>query len=135
MKQCLLKTASVTAIAAFLFAMTQSCVKEEFDLERIDTTVSFGGEALVFPLGSTEQLILKTLLPEEDFEFITSMDGVYGFRMSEEMDFSEDIPDISADMDIDAVEISEDLEVNFDDISGYENTSMKLLAASISWRY
>lgn len=117
MKQCLLKTASVTAIAAFLFAMTQSCVKEEFDLERIDTTVSFGGEALVFPLGSTEQLILKTLLPEEDFEFITSMDGVYGFRMSEEMDFSEDIPDISADMDIDAVEISEDLEVNFDDIS------------------
>ena len=42
------KTASVTAAAAVFIALPQSCVNEEYDITKIDKTVAFGGEELVF---------------------------------------------------------------------------------------
>ena len=124
-KQFCLKTASGIAAAVMLFALPQSCVNEEYDISKIDTTVSFGGEALVFPLGSTARLTLKTLLPEEDFDYITSQlqgqdEGVYGFSMSGEMnDLGDAIPDISemlsiADMEVNPEPIEYELNYNMD---------------------
>ena len=56
-------------------------------------------DELVFPLGSTEQLKLKTLLSEEDFKYITSSDdGAYRFTVTPEnnepIDLSDEIPDL-----------------------------------------
>ena len=106
----------ITAASVFL-ALPSSCVNEEYDITKIDTTVSVGGDALVFPLGSTEQLKLKTLLSEDDFQYITSLEGgVYGFKMSDSMDLSDDIPDLTSELKIDPVTIDESFDENLGDI-------------------
>ena len=102
------KTASGITAAAVLFVLPQSCVNEEYSLDKeLDLTVSFGGDALVFPLGSTEQLTLKTLLSEEDFSYLTSQDsenGEYRFSITpedgEQIDLSDEIPDLAEELNI-----------------------------------
>ena len=107
------KTASGITAAAVLFVLPQSCVNEEYSLDKeLDLTVSFGGDALVFPLGSTEQLKLKTLLSEEDFKYITSSDdGAYRFTVTPEnnepIDLSDEIPDLAEELKIDPIELNE----------------------------
>ena len=81
-------------------------LSKKYDISKVDTTVSLGGDALVFPLGTTEQLKLNTLLSEEDFEYITSLDGgVYAFTVSDEMDLSDDIPDVISEFKVDPITI------------------------------
>ena len=106
------KAASGTAIAVLALALPSACVNEEYDLTNVDTTVSFGGDALVFPLGSTEQLKLKTLLSEEDFKYITSSDdGAYrltvGPENDEPVDLSDEIPDLANELQIDPISIED----------------------------
>lgn len=116
-KHRLLRTATVITAASVFLALPSSCVNEEYDITKIDTTVSVGGDALVFPLGSTEQLKLKTLLSEDDFQYITSLEGgVYGFKMSDSMDLSDDIPDLTSELKIDPVTINESFDENLGDI-------------------
>lgn len=120
-KHHLFRAAFMTVTAAVIIALPLSCVNEEYDLSRIDTTVSFGGDALVFPLGSTEDLTLKTLLSEEDFQYITSLDGVYGFTINGEYKVpEEDIPDLSAELQIDPVSFNHVFNIDFGtiDMSG-----------------
>lgn len=105
-KRFLIQTAPGIAAAVFGLALPLSCVNEEYDISKVDTTVSLGGNALVFPLGTTEQLKLNTLLSEEDFEYITSLDGgVYAFTVSDEMDLSDDIPDVINEFKVDPITI------------------------------
>ena len=123
-KHLLLKTASGVAVAAFLFVLPQSCVNEEYDLSQgIDMTVSFGGDALVFPLGSTEKLKFSTFLSEEDFEYLTSdADGKYRIEFSDEFDFNDKIPDIAGELDriedVTIDDINMEIPVDFADIKG-----------------
>ena len=129
-KHFFFKTAPGIAAAALFLALPLSCVNEEFDLEKIDTTVQFGGDALVFPLGSTTQLKLKTLLSEEDFEYITTLDGgVYGFTMNDQMNLSDEIPDLGSELNIDPVSIKEDIEM---DISGVNTADLKVEAQNFT---
>ena len=116
-KHSIYKKVSAGPVLLSLLALPLSCVNEEFDISNIDTTVAFGGDALVFPLGSTEHLKLNTLLSEEDFEYITSLDGVYGFNLNDSMDLSEDLPDLSSESDVDAVNFSQSFYVPFEDIN------------------
>lgn len=116
-KHSIYKKVSAGPVLLSLLALPLSCVNEEFDISNIDTTVAFGGDALVFPLGSTEHLKLNTLLSEEDFEYITSLDGVYGFNLNDSMDLSEDLPDLSSESDVDAVSFSQSFDVSFGDIN------------------
>ena len=105
-KRFLIQTAPGIVAAVFGLALPLSCVNEEYDISKVDTTVSLGGNALVFPLGATEQLKLNTLLSEEDFEYITSLDGgVYAFTVSDEMDLSDDIPDVISEFKVDPITI------------------------------
>lgn len=105
-KRFLIQTAPGIAAAVLGLALPLSCVNEEYDISKVDTTVSLGGNALVFPLGTTEQLKLNTLLSEEDFEYITSLDGgVYAFTVSDEMDLSDDIPDVISEFKVDPITI------------------------------
>ncbi|HIS23042.1 MAG TPA: hypothetical protein IAC09_06360 [Candidatus Cryptobacteroides intestinipullorum] len=116
-KHSIYKKVSAGPVLLSLLALPLSCVNEEFDISNIDTTVAFGGDALVFPLGSTEHLKLNTLLSEEDFEYITSLDGVYGFNLNDSMDLSKDLPDLSSESDVDAVSFSQSFDVSFGDIN------------------
>lgn len=111
-KHFLTRTAPGIAAAAIFVALPLSCVNEEYDLEKIDTTVQFGGNALVFPLGSTEQLKLQTLLPENEYlQLLDLANGqVWGFRMSDEMDMSDEIPDLKGYLDIDDISINSDID-------------------------
>lgn len=112
-KHVLLKSVAGFAAAGLLIVLPQSCVNEEYSLEKeLDLTVSFGGDELVFPLGSTEQLKLKTLLSEEDFKYITSSDdGAYRFTVTPEnnepIDLSDEIPDLAEELKIDPIELNE----------------------------
>ena len=117
-KHFLTRTAPGIAAAAIFVALPLSCVNEEYDLEKIDTTVQFGGNALVFPLGSTEQLKLQTLLPENEYlQLLDLANGqVWGFRMSDEMDLSGEIPDLASELKIDPVEINESFVEDLGDI-------------------
>lgn len=117
-KHFLTRTAPGIAAAAIFVALPLSCVNEEYDLEKIDTTVQFGGNALVFPLGSTEQLKLQTLLPENEYLQLLDLanEQVWGFKMSDEMDLSDEIPDLASELEIDPVEINESFEEDLGDI-------------------
>ena len=124
-KHLLSKTASGLAAAAFLFVLPQSCVNEEYDLAKeIDTTVSFGGDALVFPLGSTEKMKFSTFLSEDEFEFLTSgADGKYRIEFSDEFNFNDDIPNLSEELennidDIVIDDINIEIPIDFADIKG-----------------
>ena len=111
-KHFLTRTAPGIAAAAIFVALPLSCVNEEYDLEKIDTTVQFGGNALVFPLGSTEQLKLQTLLPENEYLQLLDLanEQVWGFKMSDEMDLSGEIPDLKGYLDIDDISINSDID-------------------------
>ncbi len=106
------KTATALAAAAFLFVLPQSCVNEEYSLDKeIDLTVSFGGESLVFPLGSTARLTLDSLLTDDDFEYIKKLnDGVLAFSMAAEepVELSDDINGLTADLTIDPISLDVD---------------------------
>ena len=112
-KHVLTKSVAGIAAAGLLFVLPQSCVNEEYSLEKeIDMTVSFGGDELVFPIGSTEQMKLKTLLSEEDFKYITSSDdGAYrltvGPENDEPVDLSDEIPDLANELQIDPISIED----------------------------
>ena len=110
------KAASGTAIAVLALALPSACVNEEYDLTNVDTTVSFGGDALVFPLGSTEQLKLKTLLSEEDYKYITSLNGKeLGFSLNDSKQFDE-FPDLTSGLDIEPVTITKNVPIDFGNI-------------------
>ncbi len=121
-KHVLLKSVAGFAAAGLFIVLPQSCVNEEYSLEKeLDLTVSFGGDELVFPLGSTEQLKLKTLLSEEDFKYITSSDdGAYRLTVKPEddkpIDLSDEIPDLAKELQIDPISFTESYEktINID---------------------
>ena len=122
-KHSWLKTASVTAVAAVFIALPQSCVNEEYDITKIDKTVAFGGEELVFPLGSTEQLTLSKLLPKEDIDYLVTLSGgVYGFKLDgDPLDLSENIKDLdlASKLNIEAMDFSQEISEPVDiDLSG-----------------
>ncbi len=117
-----MRTASGISVAAILFVLPQSCVNEAYDFSQgIDTTVSFGGKSLVFPLGSTEKIKFSTLMSEEDFSYLTSVDGKYRIEFSNKFNFNDDIPDLSAELNIGDVEIdglNVQVPIDFADIKG-----------------
>ena len=120
-KHVLTKSVAGIAAAGLLFVLPQSCVNEEYSLEKeIDMTVSFGGDELVFPIGSTEQMKLKTLLSEEDFKYITSDNGAYRLTVKPEddkpIDLSDEIPDLAKELQIDPISFAESYEktINID---------------------
>lgn len=106
------------ALPALCSLFTVSCINEEYNLERIDTTVKFFEEYVAFPLGRTEQLKLSTLLSEEDFKYLTTINGnVYALTISDKIDFSDKIPDLSAGLDIKPVSIEKKMEYPIDEIN------------------
>jgi hypothetical protein len=107
MKKLILKK---TFWAALLAVGLVSCVNEEYDLNDVNTEITVGGEALTLPLGSTEQLKLKDLLKSLDTDILESKDGAYSVSISDEMDLSENMPDLSKDLKIDDISFNNDFE-------------------------
>lgn len=92
-----------------------SCVNQDYDLNEMDETVNFGGEAFVLPLGSTDTLLLKDLLSEEDLDFLKEAeDGTYLVEVAEAMDLTDLMPDLS-----DAI--------HFEDVAAQEKITYSLL--------
>jgi hypothetical protein len=107
MKKLIIKK---TFWAALLAVGLVSCVNEEYDLNDVNTEITVGGEALTLPLGSTEQLKLKDLLKSLDTDILESKDGAYSVSISDEMDLSENMPDLSKDLKIDDISFNNDFE-------------------------
>lgn len=125
-RHSLFRTVSWLAIAVFFLVLPQSCVNEEYDISKIDKTVAFGGDQLVFPLGSTGQLTLSKLLSEEDMDYLVTLtDGAYGFMTDGTMNVDEDdLHDFSQQIQIDPIRISEQsdpISVGEIDVEGLKN--------------
>jgi hypothetical protein len=88
---------AVTCVVAFVTLTTfSSCVDEKYELseDNIDLTVTVFQEGISIPLGSTDKITLESLysqLDEQTREMIQELDGAYMFRMTDNMDLTEDI--------------------------------------------
>lgn len=88
---------AVTCVVAFVTLTTfSSCVDEKYELseDNIDLTVTVFQEGISIPLGSTDKITLESLysqLDEQTKEMIQELDGAYMFRMTDNMDLTEDI--------------------------------------------
>ena len=84
-----------------------SCVKQEYNINNLDTTIHIGGKNFSLPLGSTKELKILDLIPQEQREMLKpDADGVIGFNMTEQMDFSDEIHKIAGQFQINPIDMS-----------------------------
>lgn len=68
-------------LAAVLLAAAASCTDNIYDFDRLDHTITLGGEDLVFPLASTGQLTAADLLGDRFGEYLAlEADGSYAIQ-------------------------------------------------------
>ncbi len=80
-------------LATFLaISGVTSCIDEDYDLDKdIDKTVNIGGDELAAPIGDTEKIFIKDMLPlEENGMLKTDADGFY-YIETENMNFSQTV--------------------------------------------
>ena len=96
--------------------LVNSCVDQSYDLGNVDDTISFGGEAFVFPLGSTDTLRLSDFLSEEDVEFLkVAEDGSYRIELADAIDLSDQIPDLSGALHFEDLTVEEAMSIDWTD--------------------
>ena len=96
--------------------LVNSCVDQSYDLGNVDDTISFGGEAFVFPLGSTDTLRLIDFLSEEDVEFLkVAEDGSYRIELADAIDLSDQIPDLSGALHFEDLTVEEAMSIDWTD--------------------
>lgn len=109
-----------------------SCVNKEYDLNNINSEVTIGGDLIALPLGSTEELKLKDILSSEEIEGLESIDGNYHFRMGENFDFSDQIPDLAEKLKLKDISVAKDFLVDL----GIENAdALKVDGMSFDYEF
>lgn len=85
-----------------------SCVKEEYDFskDKLDLTIKVGGDSLLFPIGSTAQLKISSLLKQEDIDFLKKdVTGKYSLEVEQKVNVASAIPDFDP-IKVDPISIS-----------------------------
>lgn len=107
------------AIASFLLMFSTSCVNEEYDMseDNLNLEVTPFQEGLTLPLGSTEQIKLKDVLADVDFEALKAgADGAYSIGFSDEFDMSEELSSLKDMVEIPDVDVSRDISFRLNDV-------------------
>ncbi len=100
--------------------LINSCIDPLYDASKgIDTEISFGGDSLALPIGSTDTIRLGDFLSSDDVAFLETMeDGGYGLTISDSLT----LEDILKDLDVDKLKFADQVfnqstTVSFGDIS------------------
>ena len=110
----------IQAIACLILtgAIPFSCINQEYDLTQINKEITVGGDSLALPLGTTEQLKLKSLVADLDDEILQTIEGgVYALRLNDKVNLDDQMPDLSSMLNIPDVAVNETIPVETDQIS------------------
>lgn len=106
----------VTSILALGFTIP-SCVDDRYDLDKLNTEMTLGGDSLTVPLGSTDTIRLGDILDVEDEEMLKTLeDGGYGLQMKDSL--SVEVPQIDkSQLTLQNQVFSQSHQISFSDMS------------------
>ncbi len=89
-----------------------SCTDENYDLSKLNTEITVGGDSLTVPVGETAKLTMQDLLGDEAVSFLkTAADGSYLISVSDQMNGSSSLPAINTALDLGGLAPSVDIEI------------------------
>lgn len=101
MKKTIFTTSSLISLASMLLIGLNSCVNEDYDIDKLDTEITVASEGLVLPLGKTAPITVQDLLKELDQDMITSLEnGTCAFRLGDSFPLSDNLPDMNSIINI-----------------------------------
>ncbi len=98
--------------------LVTSCIDQRYDITKgLSTSITFGGDSLTLPLGSTDTIRLGAFLDPDDVELMKTMeDGGYALNVKDSL--SVDVPKIDQQsLRIDDKTFTQQQTVNFGDIN------------------
>ncbi len=108
MKNAIQRLITIFCGLIILSLIVSSCIKEEYDFskDKLDLTIKVGGDSLLFPLGSTAQLTISSLLKQEDIDFLKKdVTGKYSLEVEQKVNVASAIPDFDP-IKVDPISIS-----------------------------
>ena len=89
-----------------------SCVDENYDLSKLNTEITVGGDSLTVPVGETAKLTMKDLLGDQAISYLqTDTDGSYKITVSDQMGGSSSMPAINTSLDLGGLAPNVEIEV------------------------
>ena len=116
-------------IAAFVSCLS-SCVNEEYDMSDLNTEITLGSESLTLPLGTTKKLTLSSLMADMSQDMLQVLDGGYAFRMSDNLNLGEQLPDMKDMLNIPDVVFEQNTVYN---LASIDQESMSIDAQQFSY--
>lgn len=105
-KLCLLATLLAVAVGA------ASCTDENYDLSKLNTEITVGGDSLTVPVGETAKLTMKDLLGDNAVTFLkTAADGSYYISVSDQKNVSPSMPAINTSLNLGGTAPSVEIEL------------------------
>ena len=119
-------------MAAMSVLCFSSCVNEEYDVSDINTEITIGSESITLPIGTTKQLTLKSLMAGMSQDMLQVLDGGYAFRISDNLDLGEQLPDMKDMLSIPDVKFEQSTVYN---LSSVDQESMSIEAQEFSYAF
>ena len=89
-----------------------SCVDENYDLSKLNTEITVGGDSLTVPVGETAKLTMKDLLGDNAVTFLkTAADGSYYISFGDQKDVSPSMPAINTSLNLGGTAPSVEIEL------------------------
>ena len=89
-----------------------SCVDENYDLSKLNTEITVGGDSLTVPVGETAKLTMKDLLGETSLDFLQKdADGSYKITVSDQMNGSSSLPALNTALDLGGLAPNVEIEI------------------------
>ena len=109
---------------------TVSCVDTDYDLSKLNTEITVGGDSLAIPIGETAQLLVSDLLGEGTTEFLKiDEDGGYILFVNDTIGVDSEMPSISTQLDLGGLAPSVEIEIlNFADVASAAASYIALLS-------
>ena len=97
-----------------------SCVDENYDLSKLNTEITVGGDSLTVPVGETAKLTMQDLLGDQAISYLSvAADGSYRISVSDQMNGSSSLPAINTALDLGG--IAPNVEIDIFDFSPYQS--------------
>ncbi len=126
----------VAALLSLLFVilLASSCVNEKYDMsgDRLNLEVTPFREGVRLPLGSTDSIKLSRLLKDVDAGFLNNNNGVYSLSLSDNLDMSDKLGELTGLVDIPDVDFSREISFELNDV---DVSDVKLEAKDYPFSY